>query len=117
MLGFALLTTGSHGPNAGRMAFAVVLFAAWGGCGIALFTDVPWARTVGLAASLLGLVAGLVLATQGIDSPDALLEVLFSPEDAGRRYVVMPTGWGFAVLSGIAGALLLLPFRRSSEPR
>ena len=117
LLGFWLLYSGNHGPDAGRQAVVVVLAAAWGACGVALFADWSRARLVGLAASLLGLALGLVLAIQGIDGPDILLDLLFSPADTGRWYVVMPTGWMLAILSGIAVALLALPFRRSSGPR
>jgi hypothetical protein len=90
---------------------------AWGACAVALLANVPRSRAIGLAAAALGLAVGLVLATQGIDSPDSLLAAFFRPEDTGRWYVVMPIGWGLAILSGIAGTLLLLPFRGVAEPR
>ncbi len=55
--------------------------------------------------SAIGLLVGLSLATAGIQSP--LTEVMFSPPDAGRWYVVVPAGYLFAALSGVAGILFL----------
>ena len=86
----------------------LVILLGWGVAGVAVFAGNPWGRTLGLGVSAIGLLVGWSLATAGIESP--LTGVMFSPPDAGRWYVVMPAGYVFAALSGVAALLLLLPF-------
>lgn len=109
-LGIVLYLNGSSGTSPERTVLTLALVVVWCGCGIAVLAGLGRARILGLGLSLAGSVAGLVLATQGIDSPRVLLDVVFAPQDAGRWYVVMPIGWMFAILSGIAAALLVSPF-------
>jgi hypothetical protein len=66
----------------------------------------PWGRIVALAGAGLGFVVGGSLATQGTSSPFA--KMFFSPEDAARWYIVLPTGYLVAIISGIVGAVLIL---------
>ncbi len=107
VLGVALFAWQSP-PTPERSAFGLVLLAAWGGSGVGVFWGRPWGRILGLAVSCLGLVVALWVASEGTDSPYARV---FFPRDAARWYVVLPMSYAFAVLSGVAGALLLLPFR------
>lgn len=115
LLAAVLYTTGTHGPTPDRHLVALGLIVLWGGCGLALFAGMRWAREAGLVLALVAGIAGLVLAIQGVDSPDALLDFLFSPADTSRWYVVMPTGWLLAILSGLVVLLLALPFHQSGD--
>ena len=93
-------------PPLGSM---VVLPVALAGAGVAVLSGGAWGRRIGLVVSGAGLVVGIWCALAGTGSP--LAPLVFSAADAARWYVVMPTGYGLAVLTGIAGALLLVPFR------
>lgn len=107
LLGFWLLTSqASVAPERGMLG--LVALALWGGAGIAVIAGKPWGRLLGLALACLTLVCALSLATVGIDNP--LAGHFFSPADALRWYVVMPTGWVIAILAGLTGLLLLVPF-------
>ncbi len=90
------------------LVLGLAILAGWGVAGVAIFAGNHWGRILGLGASAIGLLVGWSLATSGIESP--LTEVMFSPPDAVRWYVVMPAGYLFAALSAVAGLLLLLPF-------
>jgi hypothetical protein len=92
-------------PPLGRM---MVLPAALAVAGVAVLSGAAWGRPIGLVMAGLGLVVGIWCGLAGTGSPLAAL--VFSPADAGRWYVVMPTGYGLAILSGIAGTLLIAPF-------
>lgn len=87
----------------------LLMLAAWGGSGLALLAGQPWSRNAGLVVAGVGLAVGAFLAIEGVSSP--LAETLFASQDAARWYVVQPLGYVVAILSGIAGALLLRPFR------
>lgn len=104
VVGLAILSVG--GQSAGRVP--VVLSAAWGASALAVLAGEAWGRILGLVVSVVGLAIGASLATAGIASPFATL--IFSGADAARWYVVMPVGYGLAILSAVAGVLLLLPF-------
>lgn len=115
LMAAGLWTTGTHGPTPDRQLVALALVVLWGGGGLALIAGLRGARIVGLALAIVGGAVGLVFAIQGVDGPDALLGLFFSPADTARWYVVMPTGWGMVVLSGLAALLLALPFRPPGE--
>ncbi len=116
-LGLLLAVMRGQGPGMVQAPIALLAAAAWIGCAIALLFGVGRARVAGLGASVVGLALGLLVALQGVDSPDILLGTLFSAQDATRWYVVMPAGWLFAVASAVAGALLVVPFSDAPEPR
>jgi hypothetical protein len=114
VLGLGLFSTGIGGLTPERSIAALALTATWCAVGIVVIAGTPWARLAGLALSVVGIVVGVSLATAGVDSP--LAAVLFSAADAARWYVVMPVGYGLAILSAIAGLLLVVSFGSATDP-
>lgn len=93
----------------------LLVLSGLGGSGLAVIAGTTWSRNAGLVASGIGLGVGTLLGLAGVGSP--LAELLFSSQDAARWYVVQPLGYAVAILSGIAGVLLLPPFRSgTTEP-
>jgi hypothetical protein len=111
VVGTLLFAASTSSETGAGIVLGLVIFAGWGVAAVAVVAGNPWGRILGLGVSAIGLLVGMSLATAGIESP--LTEVMFSPPDAGRWYVVMPAGYLFAALSGVAGLLLLLPFPTS----
>jgi hypothetical protein len=107
-VGMLLFAASVSAESPAGEVLGLVILVGWGVAGVAVFAGSRWGRILGLGVSAIGLLVGWSLATAGIESP--LTEVMFSPPDAGRWYVVMPAGYVFAALSGVAGLLLLLPF-------
>ncbi len=107
-VGTLLFAASVSSESRAGLILGLVILAGWGVAGVAVLAGNAWGRVLGLGVSAAGLIAGWSLATAGVESP--LTDVMFSPPDAGRWYVVMPAGYLFAALSGVAGLLLLLPF-------
>lgn len=118
LIGLGLALFGSQmPPTPERLPFGLALLAAWAGSGLAVIAGWSWGRWVGLVLSAVGLVLGMVT-TSMANAGDARLaaDVFFL---ADGPYFSWEEVWAgtlvFAVLSAIAGALLLFPIRRSAQ--
>ncbi len=107
IMGIVLFAMALGGVGLASLA-GLLLAVSWAAAGIAVLAGKPWGRVLGLVVSLVGLAVGVSLATGGTESP--LARGFFSAADAARWYVVMPTGYACAILSAIAGLLLIPPF-------
>ena len=106
-----LLFASQLGSDAGRLVFGLALLAGWGGAGLGVITGRPWGRFVGLALAGVGLVGALFQFSQsGPGGQRALLEVFFLAGGPSFAWInVAIASAGFAMLSALAGALLILP--------
>jgi Ca2+/H+ antiporter len=113
LVGVWLLAGGANGLTGARTVIGILLFAVYVTTGTGVLARATRARVAGLVLSLAGLVVGGSLAMSGVDSGFA--QLLFSPADAARWYVVMPTGYVLAIVAAIVGALLLKPFEEAGS--
>jgi hypothetical protein len=111
VLGFWLFSAMTRSAS-GSGIVGFVLLAAWTGAGFGVIAGHPTGRLAGLALAAVGIIVGLSLALGGVDSPVA--PWFFSTADAIRWYVVQPVGAILAVVSALAGFLLIEPFKRTT---
>lgn len=122
-LGLALL--GSQlPPGTERLLLGLAMLIAWGGTGLALLAGRVWARVPGLVVSWAGFAVACWVSWRGDQwanelarSDDRILVDIFFLAD-GPYYSWIEVGLGslaFAVLSAIAGTLLLVPIRRAAR--
>jgi hypothetical protein len=125
LLGLGLALFSSQLPlHGGHAQVGVVVLVAWGGVALGLVAARGWARLPGVILAVAGLaVAAWVFgrvnewANEGLRSADRVLVDIFFLAD-GPDFSWMEVALDsllFAVLSGVAVAFLVLPFRRS-EP-
>lgn len=108
------LFTATTGSAAGSAIVGSILLASWWGAGVGVLAGRPTGRLAGLAAAAIGILVGLSLGLGGIDTP--ITPWLFSTADAIRWYVVQPVGYIVAVVSALAGFLIIEPFGPATPP-
>jgi hypothetical protein len=121
LLGLGLMLLGSQlPPSPGRLLLGLAMLIVWGATGLALIAGKAWARLPGLVLAGAGVAVACWLSWR-VDqwanelgrSDDRVLVDLFFLAD-GPYYSWAEVGVAsflFALLSAIAGAFLLLPFR------
>ncbi len=114
-LGFVLLGS-QMSADPGRLIFGLALLVLWGGTGAAVVAGRSWSRLVGLALAGVGVaVAGCELGQAGPGGSLFLVDVFFVARDPHFAWInVAAAALAFALLSALAGALLLRPIRRSA---
>ncbi len=117
LIGLGLGLFGSQlPPSEGRLLIGGIALVAWVGPGLAILSGHPIGRWLGLAVATVGLVvAAWAVAQANVGDARLIAETFFLADGPKFSWAeVAIAAVAFAVLSGLAGALLILPLARKS---
>lgn len=107
----SLLLWSQRGGDAARVVIGLACVLTYAVAGLGVIAGRPWGRVAGLLLAAAGLLGGAFqLSQSGPDGQRVLLEVFFLAGGPSFAWInVGIASAAFAVLSALAGALLLLP--------
>jgi hypothetical protein len=114
ILGLVLLAS-QRGGAGERVVFGIACLLIWGLAGAGVIAARPWGRVAGLLLAGVGLMgAAFQFSQSGPGGQRVLLDAFFLAAGSSFAWAnVAIASAAFAVLSALAGALLLLPLERT----